>query len=56
MDGGTPVGVPTLRSVQAPTPAPDSGSDDAWAGAKLRQRHDQRHQPLAVVLDEAQEL
>ena len=47
-DAGIPAG--------APSRAPGSGLDDASAGAKLRQGHDQRKQPLPVVLDKAQQL
>jgi hypothetical protein len=45
---------PTLRWAQAPTRAADGGSGNAWAGAKLRQEHDQRQQSLPVLLNKTQ--
>jgi hypothetical protein len=44
------------RPADPPIRARDAGSGDASAGAKLRQGHDQRQQPLPVNLDEAQQL
>jgi hypothetical protein len=44
-DADTPAGVPTR--------APDTGSGDSSAGAKLRQGHDQREQALPVDFDDA---
>lgn len=40
----------------APTPAADTASNDAPAGAQLRLGHDQRDQALPLVLDQRRQL